>query len=72
MEFLHTKDPLFFNKPQTQNITLRYKQETLKLTYRVFNGDGAPSVKQKQKTKRLAPYEDNESKVSTSYACNNY
>lgn len=59
MEFLHTKDPLFFTKPHTQDLTFRFKEETLKLTYRVFGGSGAPP---KRKTKRLAPYDDNESK----------
>lgn len=58
MEFLNTKDPLFFNKPPTQNLTFRFKQENVILTYRAFGGSEPP---QNLESRRLAPYEDNES-----------
>lgn len=57
MEFLHTKDPMFFNKPPTQDFTFKQK-ETVKLTYRVFPCDDVPA--RQTKPKRLAPYDDNE------------
>lgn len=57
-EFLHTKDPLFFNKPPTEDLKFQFKEESVLLTYRIFGGDQAPP---QQNAKRLAPYEDNES-----------
>lgn len=63
MEFLHTKDPLFYNKPLTRNVTFRVKGKDLKLNYRVLVSDKVP-IKREFATKRLLPYDDNDSKCT--------
>lgn len=59
MEFLYTKDPSFFNKVKTEDLSFRFRDGNVKLAYRVLKS-GSPH--QKQRFKALAPYEDNDSK----------
>lgn len=58
MEFLHTKDPLFFSKPPTEDVELDLEKESLKLTFRKIQGEPV-----EQKIEFLAPYEDNDCKT---------
>lgn len=60
MEFLYTKDPMFFNKPPTKLVTFRIDNEEFKVCYRLLPEGNQPPKNDTEEP--LAPYEDNESK----------
>lgn len=60
LEFLHTKDPLFFNKPPTDLLKYHLEGVNIEICCRRIVESDRPARNDTENV--LAPYEDNESK----------